>query len=122
VYSGLERRRSGETRGNRRCDRVHIRGIDQDKSVAGTGGSHGRTFPTCSVAQDSSRRFGASQVDCLGKQDEHNGGRCSAGLFAYPRPFQQTSPSATLKIHPCCVVKMRMVPAMVFLFGHLSTT
>ena len=66
--------------------------------------------------------FRASQVDCLGKQDKHNGGRYSAGLVAGPAP---TSPGVTIPNSPNSPHvrwSMRMVPAMVFLSGYLSIT
>ena len=56
----------------------------------------------------------------VGKQAKQNGGRYSAGLLTAPRPLRQASPSPTLQIHHILRWSMRMVPAMVFLFGHLS--
>jgi hypothetical protein len=56
----------------------------------------------------------------VGKQAKQNGGRYSAGLLTAPRPLRHASPSPTLQIHHILRWSMRMVPAMVFLFGHLS--
>jgi hypothetical protein len=53
----------------------------------------------------------------VGNQAKQNGGRYSVGLLTAPR---QASPSPTLQIHHIQRRSMRMVPAMVFLFGHLS--
>jgi len=56
----------------------------------------------------------------VGNQAKQNGGRYSAGLLTALRPLRQASPSPTLQIHHILRWSMRMVPAMVFLFGHLS--
>jgi len=46
-----------------------------------------------------------SQVDCLGKQVKHNGGRYSVGLFAGPGPTSTgvTIPSSANLPHPALV-------------------
>jgi len=68
------------------------------------------------------RRTASGAKAAVGKQAKQNGGRYSAGLLTAPRPLRQASPSPTLQTHHILRWSMRMVPAMVFLFGHLSIT
>jgi hypothetical protein len=73
--------------------------IDERPLLAQSGRPVGRR-----VAQERSR-VRASQVDCLGKQVKHNGGRHSAGLLAGPAPTSTgvTIPDSANSPHPALV-------------------